>query len=72
MPKKSEPYLEFNFLLILKTTFTIDGDKLIQTQKDPKTGQVVCVITREVLSNNELKATIVAGKVEAIRTYSRL
>ena len=65
-------YITLRISFFLKTTITLDGNKLLQTQKDPKTGQVVCVITREISSNNQLKATIVAGKVQAIRTYSKI
>lgn len=39
----------------VQSTFTQDGDKLVQTQKD-KDGKVVCVITREITSAGELKA----------------
>lgn len=41
-----------------KTTFTFDGKKLIQTQKD-KNGNVSCVITRELTSNDELKTVFI-------------
>jgi fatty acid-binding protein 3 len=39
---------------VVKTTFTLDGNKLVQTQKD-KDGNLSCVITREITDNGELK-----------------
>lgn len=38
----------------VRTTFTVDGNKLVQNQKD-SSGSVVCVITREITSNGQLK-----------------
>lgn len=38
----------------VKTTFSFDGNKLVQTQKD-KDNNIVCVITRELTPNGELK-----------------
>lgn len=37
------------------TTMTLNEPKLIQTQRDKDDNEVVCVITREVLPNGELK-----------------
>ncbi len=39
---------------VVKTTFTLDGNRLVQTQKD-KDGSVQSVITREITENGELK-----------------
>jgi hypothetical protein len=58
--------------LFKKTTLTLNGNSLIQTQKDPKTDEIVCVITREILSDGQLKTTIVVGKVQAVRTYTKI
>ena len=38
----------------VRTTITVENDKLVQTQKD-KDGKLVSVITREITSNGELK-----------------
>lgn len=38
----------------VKSTVKRDGDKMVHTQKD-KDGKVVCVITREITPNGELK-----------------
>ncbi len=37
------------------TTFTVEGDKLVQTQKDTKNNNVVCIINREVTPEGLLK-----------------
>jgi fatty acid-binding protein 3 len=38
----------------VKSTFSVEGKKLVQTQKDDE-GKVVCVIEREITDNGELK-----------------
>jgi hypothetical protein len=48
----------------------LENGKLVQTQRD-KDNNIVCVITREVLSNGELKTVAKAGNVESVRTYQR-
>lgn len=60
-----------NFFLFQQTLFVLDGNKLVQTQKDPKDGNLVCTITREILEDGQLKTVAKAGSVEAIRMYSR-
>ena len=42
----------------VRTTITIDGDKLVQTQKDKDNNNVVCVITREIDAEGKLKTVI--------------
>jgi fatty acid-binding protein 3, muscle and heart len=54
----------------VKTIFTLDNGRLVQTQKNEK-GEVVCVITREITDNGELKVVATAGQVESIRTYTK-
>lgn len=54
----------------VKTTFTLDGNKLIQTQRD-KNGEINCVITREITPSGELKTVAKAGSVESTRVYTR-
>lgn len=41
----------------VKTTMSLDGNKLIQTQRD-KDNNIVCVITREITDSGELKTVI--------------
>ncbi len=54
----------------VKTTFTLENGKLVQTQKD-KDGNLNCVITREITENGELKTVARAGKVESVRVYHK-
>ncbi|CAF0828657.1 unnamed protein product [Brachionus calyciflorus] len=54
----------------VRTTFHWDGNKLVQTQKD-KDNNVVCVMTREITENGELRCVARAGKVESVRVYQR-
>lgn len=53
----------------VRSTFALDGDKLIQTDRDAKEDKVVCVITREINSKGELLTTAVAGDIVATRLY---
>lgn len=72
--------LKFHFLILIlesadgrksKTTFSMEGDKMIQIQKDPKTGEVITTITREV-QGDKLVSTLQAGSVIAKRVYKRV
>ena len=54
----------------VKSCFVMDGNKLVQTQKD-KDGNVVCVITREIIEGGQLKATVTVGDVVATRIYDK-
>jgi len=54
----------------VKTTFSFDDGKLVQTQKFD--GKVVCVIVREVLNGNKLKTLAKAGSIESVRMYSKI
>ncbi len=56
--------------LYLKSCFTIDGNKLVHTQKDPKDGHLICTIVREIV-DGQLKTVATAGSVVATRVYSR-
>ena len=49
----------------------MNGDMLVQTQKDPKDGHEVCVITREILADGQLKAVVKVGDVVATRMYTK-
>lgn len=40
----------------VRTTITLEGDKLVQTQRDRDNNNIVCVITREITPAGELKA----------------
>ena len=42
----------------VRTTITLDGNKLVQTQKDRDNNNVVCVITREIDADGKLKTVI--------------
>jgi len=58
----------------MKTTFTLDGNKLVQDQKSATAGVVNSVITREV-NGDSLTVTCVAlkadGNVTAVRQYKK-
>lgn len=54
----------------VKSIMTIEGDKLVQTQRD-KDNNIVCVITRELNDKGELKTTIKSGDVVSTRVYSK-
>ena len=54
----------------VKSTFVLDGNKLVQTQRD-KDNNVSCEIVREITDNGELKVTAKAGDVESVRVYHR-
>lgn len=53
------------------TTFTFIGEKLIQTQRDPKTGKTICEVTREVNKDNHLVTKAVVDDVISTRIYHR-
>jgi fatty acid-binding protein 3 len=53
----------------VRSTFTVDGDKLIQTDRDAKEDKVICVITRELNDKGELLTTAKAGPITATRIY---
>lgn len=56
----------------VKSVIKSDGlNKLIQEQRDVKTGKVVSTITREVNDKDQLIITLIAGNVSSIRTYKR-
>ncbi|CAF0851403.1 unnamed protein product [Brachionus calyciflorus] len=55
---------------VVKSTIRVEGEKMIQEQRDRKTGEVVTTIVREVV-DGKLVATITAGKVVCKRIYSR-
>jgi fatty acid-binding protein 3 len=52
------------------TTFTMDGNKLVQVQKDTKNNNVSCTITREITSDGVMKTVAKAGNVESVRVYN--
>jgi len=54
----------------MKTTFTLEGNKLIQTQKPTVDGGVPSVITREV-NGNKILVTCKANAVVATRNYTK-
>jgi hypothetical protein len=53
-----------------KTVFNMEGDKMIQIQRDPKTGAVITTIIREV-QGDKLISTLQAGSVTASRVFKR-
>ena len=54
----------------VKTTFSLDGNKLVQTQRD-KDNNIVCVFTREITDKGELKAVGKTNGVEMTRIYQK-
>jgi len=54
----------------VKTIFTLDGNKLVQTQKGTKPEDKDSIITREV-QGDKLIAKLKCEDVEATRTYAR-
>jgi hypothetical protein len=54
----------------MKTTFTLEGNTLIQTQKPTVDGGVPSVITREV-NGNKILVTCKANAVVATRNYTK-
>jgi hypothetical protein len=53
------------------TTFTFSGEKLIQTQRDPKTGKTICEVTREVNKDDHLVTKATVEDVISTRIYHR-
>ena len=53
----------------VKSTVTIDGSKLVHTQRQD--GKVICIMLREVDSNGDQICILKADDVEAKRVYRR-
>lgn len=47
----------------VKTVFSVDGNKLVQTQRDKENNNVVCVITREITPGGELKTVSLPSNI---------
>lgn len=57
----------------VKSKFVSDGpDKLIQEERELKTGKLIAVLIREINSHDQLVTTMTSGKFTAIKTYERV
>jgi hypothetical protein len=56
---------------IFKTIASIDGNKIVHTQRDVN-GKVICIVSREVCSNGEQVVVFKADDVEAKRVFRRV
>ena len=54
-----------------KSVVREEGGKLVQEQRDAKTGKVATVITREVNGDGHFVQTLVAGDVTCVRKFTR-